>query len=134
MAIQWKEDLSTGSVKIDNQHKEIFRRINGLLDACNEGKGKTEVCGVIDFIDDYIVTHFGEEEKYMVAHGYPGYAEHKKEHEKFIKNFLALKKQVDTDGPGVHTVIATNQMVVAWFLDHIRKVDKQLGAFMKTKL
>jgi hemerythrin-like metal-binding protein len=132
MAIQWTEDLATGSPEIDSQHKEIFRRINGLLDACNLGKGKDEVGRVIEFLDDYVVAHFGVEEKHMLKHGYPGYAEHKAKHEEFKKGFLTLKKKVETEGPGVHTVIATNQMVVDWFLNHIRKVDTRLGAFLKT--
>jgi len=133
MAIQWTEDLATGSDEIDSQHKELFRRINVLLDACNQGKGKEEVCRVIGFLDDYVVTHFGEEEEYMLKHGYPGYAEHKAKHLEFTNNYVVLKKQVETEGPGLHTVVATNQLVVDWLRSHIRKVDTRLGAFLKTK-
>lgn len=43
MAIEWTDELATGVNKIDNQHKELFKRINNLLDACNQGKGKDEV-------------------------------------------------------------------------------------------
>jgi hemerythrin-like metal-binding protein len=133
MAIQWTEDLTTGSSEIDEQHKEIFRRINVLLEACNQGKGKDEVCRVIGFLDDYVVTHFGEEEEYMLKHGYPGYAEHKAQHVEFVKNYVILKKQVETDGPGLHTVVATNRLVVDWLRHHIRKVDAKLGAFLNNK-
>jgi len=38
MAIEWTNDLATGVSEIDYQHKELFRRINSLLDACREGK------------------------------------------------------------------------------------------------
>ncbi len=133
MAILWTEDLTTGSAEIDRQHKEIFLRINWLLDACNLGKGKAEVGTVINFLDDYVATHFSLEEAYMRKYRYRGYAEHKAKHEEFIKNFLTLKKQVETEGPGVHTVIATNRLVVNWFVNHIRKVDTQLGAFLKER-
>ncbi len=36
MAIEWTMGLSTGVDEIDDQHKELFKRINRLLDACNQ--------------------------------------------------------------------------------------------------
>lgn len=132
MAIQWTADLATGSDEIDEQHREIFTRINLLLDACNQGKGRHELAKVISFLDEYIVTHFGAEEERMLKRAYPRYREHKAQHEEFKKGFLSLKNKIDREGPGVHTVIATNRLVVDWFLGHIRKVDTQLGAYLQT--
>lgn len=134
MPVEWTEDLETGVNEIDDQHREIFRRINGLLDACNHGKGKNEVDKVIRFLDDYVITHFGTEEKYMIDYEFPDYSSHKGQHSRFIKDFFDLKKQFETEGPGVHIVIMTNHMVVDWFLNHIRKIDKKLGEFLKTKI
>ncbi len=132
--IQWTEELATGSAEIDRQHKEIFRRINNLLEACNLGKGRAEVGRLLAFLDDYVVSHFGEEEKYMTEYQYPGYAEHKAQHIEFTKNYMILKKQVETEGPGLNTVLTTNRLVVDWLTHHIRKIDKKLGAFLKTKV
>jgi hemerythrin len=36
--MQWTEDLSVGVETIDNQHKELFSRINSLADAIRLGK------------------------------------------------------------------------------------------------
>ena len=58
MAIQWNEELATGVLEIDNQHKEIFARINRLLEASSQGKGKQEVGRMIDFLGDYVISHF----------------------------------------------------------------------------
>lgn len=133
MPIEWTEDLATGVSQIDDQHKELFRRINGLLDACNHGKGKNEVDRVIKFLDDYVVTHFGKEEQYMIDKSFPDYPVHKEQHSQFIKNFSDLKKKLEDEGPGVHIVLMTNRIVIDWFLTHIRKIDTKLGAFLKTK-
>ena len=65
----------------------------------------------------------------MIKHSYPDYAAHKALHDEFKAQQAVLKKQVATEGAGVHIVIATNQLVVNWFLNHIRKVDTKLGAF-----
>jgi hemerythrin len=134
VAILWTPDLATTVDEIDRQHKELFRRINDLLDACNEGRGKEEVQKVIRFLQDYVVTHFGEEERYMEKYKYPQYRDHKVQHKEFMENFSQLKKQFDSEGPGVHVVISTNYIVVDWLRNHIRKVDKALGAFLQDKL
>jgi hemerythrin len=43
MLIEWNEDLTTGNRTIDEQHRELIDRFNGLLAACNQGKGKEEI-------------------------------------------------------------------------------------------
>lgn len=40
MQMLWDSKLAVGVDKIDNQHKELFNRMNSLMDAMKEGKGK----------------------------------------------------------------------------------------------
>lgn len=134
MSIEWTTDLATGMGEIDNQHIELFRRINDLLEACNQGRGKAEVARVIAFLEDYVINHFGEEEKYMAVYAYTEYAGHKAQHKEFMENFSGIRRQFESEGPGLPIVIATNHLVVEWLRDHIRKRDKALGAFLKSKL
>ena len=133
MAMEWTDDLSTGSAAIDDQHKELFKRVDALLEACGQGKGKAEVSQVIRFLDAYVVTHFSAEEQYMEKHNYPGFAKHKALHLEFTEQFGELKREFEKEGPGLYLVVRTNQMVLQWLLNHIRKVDRELGAFLKTK-
>jgi len=134
MALEWTEDLATGSGEIDRQHKELFSRINALFEACRQGKGKAEVNEVVQFLDDYVVRHFSEEEKYMQKYDYPRYAAHKAQHLEFVENFSELRKQIEREGPGVHLVVKTNHMIVQWLVNHISKVDRALGTFLKTRV
>ncbi len=134
MLIQWTEDLSVGVNSIDNQHQELFSQINRLLDACNQGRGKQVIGEVFKFLEDYVVTHFNNEEFYMQKYNYPQYREHKEFHAQFIQKMGEMKKLLEEEGPGPHIVIMTNQVVVSWLNAHIRNVDKKLGAFLKEKL
>ncbi|MDQ2086355.1 hypothetical protein RBH29_07925 [Herbivorax sp. ANBcel31] len=34
--LKWRKSHEIGIEKIDNYHKELFKRIKDLLDACNE--------------------------------------------------------------------------------------------------
>lgn len=130
MQIEWTEDLAVGVIEVDLQHQELFRRINALLEACSQGKGRDNVAKIIDFLGEYTITHFSSEEKLMALHKYPEFESHKKQHELFIENFMNLKKKLEAEGPGGHIVIETNRVVITWLNSHIRNVDKKLGAFL----
>lgn len=134
MAITWKEDLSIGVDQIDNQHKELIGRIDGLFEACNKGKGKEEVLKVIDYLGDYVVTHFSDEEGLQKKYRYPGYNSHKLLHTQFIKDFGTLKDSLNKDGVTPILIIKMNKLLIDWLLNHIKKTDKELGVFLKGKL
>lgn len=131
MAIEWKTNLETGLKVIDDQHKELFRRFNKLLEACNAGQGRDEVLKVLLFLNDYIRSHFSEEEELQQKFGYPGYPEHRVLHTNFIKTVVDLEKQFKDEGANLSLVIQTNQMMVNWLTQHIGKVDRAFAEFVR---
>jgi hemerythrin len=137
--MEWTKDLSVGVEEIDDQHKELFLRINDLVAAVKQHTCKYKIGDVIKFLEDYVVYHFGVEEGYMKELGYPGYPGHKAQHEIFMENFRGLKEKLPAlEGgrkPGSYDLsVETNQLVVDWILEHIAKVDKKLGAFLRDKV
>ena len=60
--MKWTQDMAVGIETIDEQHKELFKRISDLLQAIREHRCKSEIDGTIKFLDDYARFHFGEEE------------------------------------------------------------------------
>ena len=70
MALQWTVALATSVGEIDDQHKELFDRVNSLLAAIGLNKGRQEMEQVIQFLTEYVVLHFGTEERYMQKFGY----------------------------------------------------------------
>lgn len=133
MAIEWTEELGTGVAEIDDQHKELFRRINCLLDACGQGKGRHEVGRMIGFLDDYVISHFSAEERSMLEGAYPQYDRHRQEHEAFIAQMTDLKQKFHVEGSGVHVVLLTIRTSVDWLATHIRKTDRAMGAYLREK-
>jgi hemerythrin len=134
MAIEWTEDLSTSVVEIDNQHKEIFKKMDELHSAYRLGKGMKEIEGMIKFLEDYVLKHFEIEEKYMMKYKFPNYQLHKSEHASFIETVVKLKKRLENDGPNLPLVLRTNFETAEWLKNHIRKVDRSLGDFLKTRI
>jgi hemerythrin len=134
MAIEWNEKLATGNSNIDNQHKELFRRFDSLLAACNQRKGKEEVHNLLLFLGDYVKTHFSMEETLQKKHNYPGYPDHKKEHDGFIAELQKLEKQLQLEGASFPLVIQTNQTMVNWLIKHINARDKEMALFLRSNI
>jgi hemerythrin len=132
--LQWDPNLSVGVTEIDAQHKELFARINSLRAAMSEGKGKTEISKTTTFLEEYVVIHFGTEEKYMSKYDYPEYAAHRAKHAEFVRDFADLKRKLEQlesqQAITSFLVIDLQRRLVDWLLNHIGKVDKALGFFL----
>lgn len=131
MAIEWDVSLSVGIEELDNQHKELIGRINELIDACHQGKGHKTVGAVLTFLDEYTRLHFNTEEGYMRKYDFPGFEEHRLQHQQFIANLAEVRNRFDQEGPGVHIVVITNRILAGWLNTHIRRSDKVLGAHIR---
>lgn len=129
MSIEWSNTLSTGLEWQDRHHKELFKRINKLLDAMTLGYGKDELVKVFDFLDDYFVFHFEAEEQAMSKFSYPGMITHLAEHTGFIERISELRDECKK-GPSTALAIRTQREIVDWLLNHIGGIDKTLGAFI----
>lgn len=131
MGIQWRSTLSIGVDTIDNQHKELLVRFDSLLTSCQNGSGIEELKKLLTFLEDYVHTHFNDEEALQKLHRYPEYESHKAEHVYFIGQLKKLKEDVQGQGYATHHVVETNNMLLKWLLNHISKVDMELGRFIK---
>ncbi len=133
MSIEWRKSYEIGIEEIDSQHKELFQKINNLLEACSLQKGKEEVLNTIGFLGEYVTIHFNDEEKLQTDSAYPGYNEHKAAHERFIMDYKNLKVKLDEEGVSLNFVMTVNKVVVDWLVKHIAAADRAFGTFLKTK-
>jgi hemerythrin len=134
MSIAWSDALASGSEEIDTQHKELFERVNGLLDAQQTGNGDPAgVSRIIAYLAEYVVFHFGTEEKFMDQYRYTSASGHKAQHAQFIKVFQRLRDRLLAEGLTGPLQQETKELVVDWLLNHIKYSDRALGAFLKLK-
>lgn len=132
--VQWSDDLSSGFKEIDDQHKELINRVNKLLDACNSGKGRQEIADTLNFLADYVVEHFNSEEKYMKQYNYPGLSEQIEQHKYFVNYVGELRNEFDKNGPSIALTMKLSKNLVDWLVNHIMKVDKKAGAFLRERV
>lgn len=125
MGIRWTKSLAVGIEAIDEQHKELFRRTGAFLDGL-EGRSRQEVGILLSYLRTYAVTHFGEEEEAMRESGDPGYEAHREEHDRFIREILALSREQEKPrGAGVAPG-ELGKRVRGWLADHVSRTDRAM--------
>jgi len=135
MAIQWNDNLASGSNEIDTQHKELFNRVNSLLTAFEKGTvAREEVAKIVQYLTEYVVFHFGTEEKHMAYYKYSSTTAHKAQHEQFVKSFLKLKDRLLMEGINPPLAQETKELCVDWLINHIKYSDRALGMYLKLKM
>jgi hemerythrin len=131
MAISWRSELEIGVTEIDEQHKHLVESFNLFLRACREGKGGSELLRLFEFLDEYVINHFRDEETLQTKLAYPDHESHRLQHLGFMKRIQELKKQLlPEESPEIHQVISTNSMLLDWLVKHISGSDKQFGRYL----
>jgi hemerythrin len=129
---EWTERWSVGVDSIDAQHRELFATINTLLR--DDGQvSAPDLANVLDYLEDYVNSHFGLEEIYMRRFAYPGFPAHKGEHTTFINEFYDLRDEYDDNGATPELADKIGRYMGDWLVNHIGKVDRALGAFLQER-
>jgi hemerythrin len=118
--------MSTGVVEVDDQHRELIKKLNELFDRMMKGEGADALKGLLDFLGQYAAWHFGREENCMDAYRCPAAASNKQAHAEFIRVFSGLKARLAAEGPTTKLVVETQQQLSTWLTAHIVRIDTKL--------
>jgi len=129
--VQWTEKFSCGIKLIDEQHKGLVDLVNEMFNHAtgNKVQERDYFNRVIQEAVNYVKTHFATEEKIMIATKFEGYAEHKKEHESFIR--AVVENIRDFESGKRLTLSSFSRFLKEWVLSHIALMDKQYFDYFK---
>lgn len=125
--LTWNDKYSVNVKEIDDQHKKLIALLNDLHSAMQEGKGKDVMSAVLKGLVDYTAYHFSAEEKYMRQFDYPGYAQHKAEHDHFVRQVLDFQQKFEAGKTSV--TLDVIKFLNGWVTGHIKGTDRQYGPF-----
>lgn len=128
----WNPVLAIGVPEIDKQHETLFQKAEQLFEAGKNGKSKEYVGELLNFLGDYTITHFNDEEAYMAAIGYPDLPYQKQQHKDFIAKFVKLKQDYEASKGNILVILGANQLVIDWLMHHISVEDKKIGNYAKS--
>jgi len=123
------DDLKVGNSFIDQDHQKLVDLVNQLHAAMAQGHGKEVLGKILAELIRYSREHFKREEEHMQRIGYPGYAAHKQEHDKLIKDVVELQNKFNAGNGMLSVQVST--FLRNWLVNHIMKVDKDLAMAIK---
>lgn len=130
MSVSWKRSFNIGILEIDNQHRELFSRLDALEIALHNGKGKDVLIETFRFLDTYVRRHFRAEEELQKFYQYPHTAMHIAEHLTFITRLMELESRLTTEGPSEKLAAHTNSFLTQWLINHVTTVDQKLSGYI----
>jgi hemerythrin-like metal-binding protein len=126
--IKWCEEYSVGIPEMDAQHRRMIELLGGLVKFTDSG-GVVDPLTVLAEVNRYAEQHLQQEELLLRVRGYPGYTEHKAEHDAYRKKVAALQARAAKRDFG----IAITAFLVEWWRSHILTSDQQYARFFDSQ-
>jgi hemerythrin-like metal-binding protein len=133
-SFQWTPDLSVHVETLDHQHKEWFRRAGELVRAVMKNRTEKDLTSFITFLEDYARLHFFDEERLMERHQFPGYEAQKHAHRELTARVESMRALASSSQLTQDAVVEIVADLADWFVNHIVKMDKPLGNFLRGKV
>lgn len=131
MRIEWQDHFSVGVQEIDDQHRLLFDKYNAFFTAYAEGRADAEVIRLLGFLEEYVASHFADEERLQQRIGFPDYEKHRKQHLELTAQVAELKGRFKNGGSDPDLVFSAGQLMTGWLIEHISVMDRAIGRFMK---
>ena len=124
--MMWKDSYRLGVERIDNQHIELFRMTEELVNAVKNGATIQTYQKVLTFLKEYVICHFRDEEAYQESIHYSGIATHKEEHRQFTQTVFNYEKRLTENGFDEKTMKDLAGTVTAWLIYHVVDSDQKI--------
>lgn len=135
--VMWKEKYKIGVELIDQQHEELFKRVSDFIRSV-QSKGEWEdklvkVKETLVFMQEYVVTHFDDEEIYQQSINYPEYEKHKDIHKKFKSAISDYVKRFEDEGYTEQLIQEFGGKLMAWLIRHVAGDDQKIGDYVRNQ-
>jgi hemerythrin-like metal-binding protein len=123
MSITWDGSLAMGLPEIDEQHHRFVDLLAKLEKAIENRDEEKHLADVFEELEQYIIYHFGNEEKHFDEFGcYPDADVHKKAHAAFSDHVKQLRYQfLDDNSAGAFELARS---MFDWLRNHIASMDR----------
>lgn len=134
--MEWKEEYAIGIPQIDTQHKGLFRavtRISNIIDEDDHMRDQRACEEALRFLKSYTLTHFEEEEAFMLSFDYPDYAAHKRLHDAFRDTILSNEQKLLNASLSRQAVLEFVDLLTNWLINHILYQDQMIAKAFHSK-
>ena len=128
---QWSSAIELGIDSIDNQHKQLIERVNALGNQVDKTDKNKVGIDTINFLKQYIIEHFQEEEALQERINYPSYNDHKLMHQEFISRIDEVLKDYSDSEISLEIYYDLSRLLNEWIVEHIGFADIDIAKYMK---
>ncbi|MDR3193329.1 MAG: hemerythrin family protein [Treponema sp.] len=132
MEHKWDSSLEVGYEPIDNQHKQLFEAICELIDNFEGDHTGDQLRKSMDFLNNYTIKHFFDEEQIQQKYKYPDFPNHKKLHDGFKEVVKEFSHRLILEGASKELAEEVRKKIYDWLINHIKIQDKKLGIHLKS--
>ncbi len=133
MSLPWDQKrYTTGFADIDEQHRNLFEGLNNFrtflkeMTSANELEEKKKVMEILDFLGEYVATHFRDEEKIFAKYNHPMAEANKEAHKLFIEQYVGYRDKLAEETLTSGSLIKLHLFLQSWLIKHILKIDTSL--------
>ena len=134
MPIVWRDQLSVGDARIDNDHKQLINLINGFEWATVGDIHLDILDRILNELEQYANEHFAREERTQKGFNYPFHAAHKEAHRHLLRQLLDLRQKfagldAQLDDDVRRTVTEMAAFLRNWMVHHILTEDMRMKPY-----
>lgn len=122
--IEWENGYSINVAVIDEDHKQFISIINKAITAIEKNNDGEKISEALNAMTLYAISHFKNEEEYMITFDYPEYILHKKEHKDFLIKTVGFCKTVTHGNSNISGSL--HKYLKKWLQEHIQETDRKL--------
>ncbi|MGR9074187.1 MAG: hemerythrin domain-containing protein [Gammaproteobacteria bacterium] len=119
----WQQQYEMDDEVMNDQHKDLF----DLAEKLSASSTKKELSENIQIVYRHVLKHFSLEEAEMKKHGYPGFQDHKKDHERMLNQLTQMDRKIKNDDWSQSEI---EEFVRQWG-KHIIHSDMSFNTFIK---
>ena len=119
--LEWKEKYSVQIPKLDEDHRQIFTLLSELREGAYRQVGDRLVPQALQKLNQYALQHLRREELLLRIRAYPGYAEHKAEHDTYLAKVAGLQANLERRDMAVRIV----NFLSEWWQGHVLNSDQR---------
>lgn len=135
--MMWKEKYRIGVDLIDNQHKELFNRLSEFIKIVQNDVAWEEkldkVKETLNFMQEYVIFHFNDEEEYQEKINYPHMEEHKEAHAKFKEGINDYVEIFQEEGFTEEKMQELSAKLMTWLIMHVGVMDQKIGEYVRNQ-
>lgn len=129
----WKDKYRLGVEVIDQEHMELFQRVEAFMKVLRSSQSWEEKVGqvneTLEFMKNYVVEHFSHEEAYQKKIQYPGYEAHKKKHDEMVQYVAQVSEQYEKSGFDEQLMQQFGGRLLAWLVNHVAAEDQRIATY-----